>query len=74
MVIRVQENNLVIGLIDNIFPRGIAILQYADDTIMCLKHDVEKAKNVKMLLYLYELMSGLKINFAKSEILIVKGQ
>lgn len=56
---------------DNFFPNGIAILQYADDTIMCLKHDFEKARNVKMLLYLYEIMAGLKINFAKSEIVVI---
>lgn len=65
MVHKAQENNLVIGLAENLIPKGVAILQYADDTILCLKHDFEKAVHIKLLLYLYELMSGLKINFAK---------
>jgi hypothetical protein len=45
---------------------GVAILQYVDDTIFCLKDDMDNARNVKLLLYLYEMMSGLKINFTKS--------
>jgi hypothetical protein len=64
-------NNLFYGLIDNIIPRGVAILQYADDTIICLKHDLEGARRMKMLLYLFEMLSGLKINFNKSEILMI---
>jgi hypothetical protein len=61
MVIRAQQNNLVTGLIDNLIPHGIAILQYSDDTILCLSHDVKKARNMKLLLYMFEQMSGLKI-------------
>jgi hypothetical protein len=34
---------------------------------------VQKARHVKLLLYLYEQMSGLKINFEKSEILLIGG-
>lgn len=68
MVFKAQSNNLICGLIDHIIDKGVAILQYADDTIMCLKHDFGKARNLKMLLYMYELMAGLKINFNKSEI------
>lgn len=57
----------------DLIPNGVAVLQYADDTIICLEHDLEKAVNVKLLLYLFELMSGLKVNFQKSEILTVGG-
>jgi len=34
---------------------------------------MDNARNMKLLLYLYELMSGLKINFAKSEITTIHG-
>jgi hypothetical protein len=34
--------------------------------IIYLKDDLESARNLKLLLCLYELMSSLKINFAKS--------
>jgi hypothetical protein len=66
-----QENNFFTGLIDHIVPNGVAILQYADDTIIFVKHDVMGARNMKMLLYLYEMMAGLKINFSKSEVVMI---
>jgi hypothetical protein len=69
MIFKAQSNDLFCGLANHIIEKGIAVLQYADDTIICLKHDIEGAKNMKMLLYMYELMAGLKINFSKSEVL-----
>jgi hypothetical protein len=47
---------------------GLSILQYADDTILFRVHDFEKAVNTKMLLCAFEQLSGLKINFHKSEV------
>jgi hypothetical protein len=72
MVIRVQQNNLMTGLVKNHISSRIAILQYAGDTIMCLDHDVGKARNLKLLLYMIEQLSGLKINFYTSEILLMQ--
>jgi hypothetical protein len=43
-------------------------LQYADDTIFLFQDDLEQARNLKFLLCLFEEMSGLKINFHKSEV------
>ena len=40
---------------------------------MCFEDDLRNALNIKLLLYLFEVMSGLKINFHKSEILCVGG-
>jgi hypothetical protein len=34
---------------------------------------MEKARNVKLILYLLEHMFGLKINFDKSEIILIGG-
>ena len=47
---------------------GLSILQYADDTILFMEHDIEKARNLKLILSVFELLSGLKINFHKSEL------
>jgi hypothetical protein len=47
---------------------GVSILQYADDTILFLEQDLEKAVNMKLILCIFEQLSGLKINFHKSEI------
>jgi hypothetical protein len=50
-------------LISHIISKEVAILQYADDTIVCLKHSLEGATHMKLLLYLYEMMAGLKNQF-----------
>jgi hypothetical protein len=34
---------------------------------------MDKARNVKLLLYMFEQMAGLKINFEKCEVLLVGG-
>jgi hypothetical protein len=51
---------------------GCSIVQYVDDTILFIKDDVECARNLKLLLYTFESMSGLKINFEKSEVLLIQ--
>jgi hypothetical protein len=73
MVNAAQENLLVTGLAGNLIDHGIAILQYADDTVMCIEDNMDKARNVKLMLYLFEQMSGLKIHFDKSEIILIGG-
>lgn len=46
----------------------LSILQYANDTIHFMEHDLEQARNMKLLLYAFEQTSGLKINFHKSQV------
>jgi hypothetical protein len=57
-----------IYLTKSLIDDGLSILQYADDTIIFLDHDLEQARNLKLLLTVFEQMSSLKINFHKSEI------
>jgi len=73
MVRKALRNDLICGLADNLVDKGVAILQYADDTIVYLKDDLSVARNMKLLLYLYEMTSGLKINFDKSEVILING-
>ena len=73
MVSKAQKSGLIIGLAGNLIPNGVVLLQYTDDTIVCLRNDLEGARNMKLLLYVYELMSGMKINFSKSEIITIHG-
>lgn len=40
---------------------------------MCFKDNLDMARNMKFLLYLYKMMSGLKINFGKSEVFLILG-
>lgn len=55
----------------DLIDKWVGVLQYADDTVICLSHDCAKAINLKLLLYLLELMLGFKINYPKSEICVV---
>jgi hypothetical protein len=55
------------GHINGVVP-GLSILQYADDTIIFLDHDLERARNLKVLLCAFEQLSELNINYHKSEI------
>jgi len=36
MILRAQSNNLFSSLVDHIINKGVVVLQYADDTIICL--------------------------------------
>jgi hypothetical protein len=59
---------LIEGVIPHLVDGGLSILQYADDTILFMEHDLERAQNLKLILSAFEQLSGLKINFHKSEL------
>jgi hypothetical protein len=65
---RAMRNNLVEGVVPHLVDEGLSILQYVDDTVLFMDHDPVKAANMKMILCAFEQVSGLKINFHKSEI------
>jgi hypothetical protein len=68
LINRAKEEGQILGVIPNLVDDGLSILQYADDTILFMDHNFEQAKNMKLLLSAFEQLSGLKINFHKSEI------
>jgi hypothetical protein len=55
-------------MISHLDDGDLSILQYTDDTILFMKHDLEKAQNLKLILTAFEQLSLLKINFYKSEL------
>lgn len=65
------------GHINGIFPQvreeGITHLQYADDTLIIIKNNSISLINLKFLLMCFGSMSGLKINFDKSESYVTRG-
>ena len=65
---RAKQHGHVEGLVPHLVDGGVSILQYADDTILFMEHDMAKARNMKLILCLFEQLSGLKINFHKSEV------
>jgi hypothetical protein len=45
-------------VIPHLIDGGLLILQYADDTILFMEHDLEKARNLKLILAAFEQLSG----------------
>jgi ABC-type proline/glycine betaine transport system ATPase subunit len=41
------------GLIQHLLDGWVSILQYADDTIIFMKHDIQKALNMKLVLCIF---------------------
>jgi len=68
LIARAKEAGQIEGVIPHLIQDGLSILQYADDTVIFMSHDVEKAVNMKLLLSTFEQLSSLKINFHKSEV------
>jgi len=65
---RANLDGQIAGVVPHVVEGGLSILQYADDTIIFMDHDLAKAANLKMILCAFEQLLGLKINFHKSEI------
>ena len=65
---RAKVNGQIDGVVSHIVDGGLSILQYADYTILFMDHDLEKARNLELILSAFEQLSGLKIKFHKSEL------
>ena len=68
LVGRAQEQGFIKGLAPQIYEGGLSVLQYVDDTIFCFEDDLEGARNLKIILCVFEHLTGLKINILKSEV------
>lgn len=56
------------GLVPHLIEGGLTHLQYADDTILFMEDDESSLANVKFILYCFEWMTGLRINYHKSDV------
>jgi hypothetical protein len=45
LINRVKEEGQFDGIIPHLVDGGLSILQYVDDTVLFLDHDLDKAKN-----------------------------
>lgn len=59
------------GLIPHLVDGGLTHLQYADDTVIMIDRDNESIRNIKFILYCFEMMSGLQINYEKREVIVI---
>jgi hypothetical protein len=68
LIKRAKDDDQIKRVIPHLVEDGLSILQYAYDTILFIYHDLDQAKNMKLLLCVFEQLSWLKINFHKCEI------
>jgi hypothetical protein len=61
------------GLVPHLVEGGLSHLQYADDTVIFLAMEEQSILHTKFLLYCFESMSGLKVNYHKSDVIVVEG-
>ena len=59
---------LIRGMCTRFVSRGVVCLQYTDDTLLFLDADPEVAFNMKWILTCFEQVSGMRINYHKSEL------
>ena len=72
MLSKAASNKLISGLCSELIPNGVICLQYADDTILFMEKDENKTKNMKIFLTCFEQVSGMRINYSKSEIIPIE--
>jgi len=59
IVSKAKEDSKVKGVVPNLIDGGLSVLQYADNTIIFMDHDIEQAKNLKLLLCDFKQLFGL---------------
>jgi hypothetical protein len=67
MLVKAASNNLIQGLSPSTGSEVIS-LQYADDTILFSDTNYTHLRNLKSVLAIFEQISGMRINFHKSEL------
>jgi hypothetical protein len=68
MLIKAARKGHIIGFMSSLYHEGVLSLQYADDTLLFLKHDNSSAGILKWTMVCFEQLSGLKINYNKSDL------
>jgi hypothetical protein len=64
---KASSQGKVRGVMSHLILEGITHIQYADDTILMTEGDDTSIINMKFILYFFDWLSGLKINYHKSE-------
>jgi hypothetical protein len=54
LINRAKSDGQITGVIPELTDDGLSILQYADDTIFFMDHNVDQARNIKLLLSAFE--------------------
>jgi hypothetical protein len=68
LINRAKSEGQLEGLVLRLVQDGLSILQYVDDTLLFLDHDLVKAENMKLIMLAFEQVSDLNINYHKRKL------
>jgi hypothetical protein len=54
LINRAKDLGQVVGVVSHLVDGGLSILPYTDDTIIFMEDDLERAKNMKLVLCVFE--------------------
>ncbi|KAE8809246.1 hypothetical protein D1007_14148 [Hordeum vulgare] len=69
---RVAASGHISPVISHLIPHRVPHLKYADNTIIMVESNDSCLAHLKFIMLCFEASSGLKINFAKSEVIITR--
>jgi hypothetical protein len=69
MLVRATESGLIRVMLTQFRRGGVIALQYADDIVLFSSCDRICLRNLRCVLILFEVVSGMRINFHKSEVI-----
>ena len=72
LIERAKQDGQIAGVVPHLVDGGLSILQYVGDTIPLLEHDLDKARNLKVLLSAFSKcqvskLTSIKVNFSTLE-------
>jgi hypothetical protein len=68
MLVKAASRGYITGFMGAMCPEGVISLQYADNILLFLNHDFNEACHLKWLMMYFEHLSGMKINYHKSDL------
>jgi hypothetical protein len=68
MLVKAAKEGYIRGFMTSLYPEGVISLQYDDDTLIFLNHDYISACYLKWVMVCFEQISGMKINYHKSDL------
>jgi hypothetical protein len=71
MIDSARRTGHLTGLDPELVEGGVNLLQYADGTVILLGHSDSNILHLKFLLHCFKSMSGMKINYHKSEVFVL---
>jgi hypothetical protein len=71
MVDAARRASHISGLVPDLVEGGVNMLQYADDMVILLGKSDLNVLHMKFLLYCFDSMSGMKINYHKSKVFVL---